>query len=152
MKHIWTVLCQKSSIDIETNLVSLFNCIEELDLVIDKTKVPSGNLVIPPEFQLVSFWTINNSNKESLLEIRIELIDPDGKVLNNFENKYPIKRGILRFRNRTNMQGMPITNAGRYTIKMMKKVEGKKQFETLVELPLDIKISHRLMDTPGVKT
>lgn len=151
MKHIWTVLCQKSSIDVETNLVSLFNCIEELDLVIDKIKAPSGNLVIPVEFQLVSFWTIENPNKDSLLEIKIELIDPVGKVLNGFENKYPIKKGILRFRNRTNIKGMPITNAGRYVIKIMQRAEGKKQFEDCAELPLDIKIAYKLIDANEAK-
>lgn len=151
MKHIWTVLCQKSSIDIETNLLSLFNCVEELSLIIDKTKAPKGDLVIPIEFQLVSFWTVENSNKDNVLEMKGELIDPNGKTLNKFENKFNIKKGVLRFRNRTNFQGLPITEAGRYIIRMMQKNEGKKEFEIVTELPLDIKISYKLMDIPDKK-
>jgi hypothetical protein len=151
MKHIWTVLCQKSSIDNETNLLSLFNCVEELSLIIDKTKAPRGNLVIPIEFQLVSFWTVENSNKDNTLEMKGELIDSNGKILNKFENKFNIKKGISRFRNRTNFQGLPITEAGRYIIKMMQKNEDKKEFEIVTELPLDIKISYKLMDIPDKK-
>ena len=60
--------------------------------MIDKTKAPQGDLVIPAEFQLVSFWTIDNPNKDNELELRIEIVDPTGKVLNGFENKYPVKK------------------------------------------------------------
>ena len=151
MQHIWTVLCQTSSIDIETNLLSIFNCVEELNLMIDKTKAPQGDLVVPTEFQLVSFWTIDNPNKDNELELRIEIVDPIGKVLNGFENKYPVKKGIVRFRNRTNIQGLPITEAGRYLVRIMQKEEGKKQFEISTELPLDVKIVYKLMDTPVAK-
>lgn len=151
MKHIWTVLCQKSSIDIETNLLSLFDCVEELGLVIDKTKAPEGNLVISTEFQLVSFWTVENPNQDNVLEIRGELLDPNGKILNKFENKFAIKKGILRFRNRTNIQGLPITETGRYIVRMMQKKEDKKEFEIVTELPLDINISYKLMDNPSIK-
>jgi len=148
MKHIWTVLCQKSSIDIDTNLLSLFNCVEELDLVIDQTKAPKGDLVIPAEFQLVSFWTVEDPNKDNTLEMKIELLDPSGKSLNKFENKFKVKKGILRFRNRTNIQGLPITDPGRYIVRIMDKKEEKKEFEVVIELPLDIKISYKLLDIP----
>jgi len=152
MKHIWTVLCQKSSIDIDTNLLSLFDCIEELSLVIDRTKAPESNLVISAEFQLVSFWTVENPQQENELEIRGELLDPNGKILNKFENKFAIKKGILRFRNRTNFQGLPITAAGRYMIKIMQKKENKEEFEIVTELPLDINISYKLLDNPIIKS
>ena len=151
MKHILTVLCQKSSIDNETNLLSLFNCVEELSLIIDKTKAPKGDLVIPIEFQLVSFWTVENPNKDNVLEMRGELLDPSEKTLTKFENKFNIKKGVLRFRNRHNFQGLPITEVGRYIIRMMQKKEYKKEFETVIELPLDIKISYKLMDIPNTK-
>lgn len=151
MKHIWTVLCQKSSIDKETNLLSLFNCVEELSLIIDKTKAPKGDLVIPIEFQLVSFWTVENPGKDNVLEMRGELLDPSGKTLTKFENKFNIKKGVLRFRNRHNFQDLPITEVGRYIIRMMQKKEDKKEFETVIELPLDIKISYKLIDIPNTK-
>ena len=38
MKHIWSILCQNSSIDDKTKLLSIFSCIEELGVTIDKAK------------------------------------------------------------------------------------------------------------------
>jgi len=144
MKHIWSVLCQKSSIDFETNLLSLFECLEELSLEIDKNKFSNnGNLVIPIGVQLVSFWSIEDANKDNILEIKIELIDPDKKILNHFENNFFIKKGILRFRNRANIQGIPVTVSGRYNFNIMQKKEGEKDYKIVSEIPLDIKIINK---------
>lgn len=137
MKHIWTVLCQKSSIDFETNLLSLFNCIEEMTLTIDKSKAPSGNLIIPAELELVSYWLVEEKNKENSLNIKGELLDPENKILNTFEKSFPISKEILRFRNRIHIQNLPITKAGRYKFRIYQK-DIKNVFRMVTELPLDI--------------
>ena len=139
MRHIWSIICEKSSIDFESNLLSMFNCVEEMKLAIDKTKIPkNGRLVIPVNFQVISFWSIENSNKENSTEIKGEIIDPKGVVLNEFKNTLKTKKGIKRFRNRTNIQGMPITENGRYYFKISQKKDNK--FKVVAELPLDIEI------------
>lgn len=145
MKHIWSVICEKSSIDFETNLLSMFNCIEEIKLVIDNTKIPKNEkLVFPAEFQIVSFWSIKDSSQNISVEIKGELVDPKGAILNEFKNTLEIKSGIKRFRNRTNIQGMPITESGRYYFKIFQKNEDK--FEVVAELPLDVDLSYKLLD------
>ncbi len=148
MKHVWTILCQDSSIDIETNLLSLFNCLEELNLVLDKTKILENNtLVIPVDLQMVNFWLIQNPAQDNILEIKVELIDPDSKSINQFENKFNVKKGILRFRNRTKIQGLPVTKEGRYIFRVMQRDEKSKEYIIVSELPLDIKISYKLETT-----
>lgn len=145
MKHIWTILCQSSSVDIDTNILSLFNCIEELNLTIDKTQlIDKEKLVIPVGFQMVSFWVIKDNSRDNILEIKGEIIDPSGKSLNKFDNKFNIKKGALRFRNRINIQGLPVTKEGRYIIRIMQKMEKNKDFEVVAELPLDIKIGYTI--------
>lgn len=145
MKHIWSVLCQKSSIDVETNLLSLFSCVEELSLTLDSSEALKNNLVVPTEFQLVSFWAREKAEEESSLEVEGELIDAQGKVLNKFNNKFAIKKGVLRFRNRTNIQGLPITGPGRYLLRLKQKDE-QENWSVVTELPVDIKISYKLME------
>lgn len=145
MKHIWTILCQSSSVDVDTNILSLFNCIEELNLTIDKTQlIDKEKLVIPVGFQMVSFWVIKDSGRDNILEIKGEIIDPNGKSLNKFDNKFNIKKGALRFRNRINIQGLPVTKEGRYMIRIMQKMEKNKDFEVVTELPLDVKIGYTI--------
>lgn len=145
MKHIWTILCQSSSVDVDTNILSLFNCIEELNLTIDKTQlIDKEKLVIPVGFQMVSFWAIEDHSRDNILEIKGEIIDPNGKSLNKFDNKFSIKKGALRFRSRINIQGLPVTKEGRYIIRIMQKMEKNKDFEVVTELPLDVKISYTI--------
>jgi hypothetical protein len=147
MKHIWSILCRTSSIDFESNSLSLFECIEEINLTIDKTKIPLGEkMIIPAEFQLVSFWIIKDNSRDNAIELKGELVDPNGKVLNSFKNSHEIKKGALRFRSRINIQGLPTTEEGRYYFKVWQKVNGEKDFELISELPLDIKISYQLLE------
>lgn len=143
MKHIWTILCQNSSVDSSTNLLSIFNCLEELVLKIDKSKSPkTDELSIPISMQLVSLWSINDPNKDNILNIGAEMLDPDGKLLNTFTKEFDVRKGFVRFRTIINIQGIKATKAGRYTIRMKQKQGGEKDFKIVEELPLDIKITY----------
>lgn len=145
MKNVWSIICEKFSVDSQTNLLSLFNCIEEMTLEIDKTKMPkSEKLVIPVNVQLVSLWTIENFTKENVLEIKVELIDPQGKTLNEFSNTLKSKKGDKRLRSITSIQGMPITEGGRYYYRILQKKGG--QFEVASETPLDVNLSYRVLE------
>ncbi len=147
MKHIWTVICEKSSVDKETNLLSMFNCIEQMNLTLDKEKVfKKEGLIVKVDLQLVSFWIIENHNKENILEFKVEIISPDGNSLSSYINKVNIAKGILRFRNIVNIRTFKIAGEGRYKIKMMYKKEKGKDFIPVAELPLDVKILYKLPD------
>lgn len=141
MKHIWSILCQSSSIDSGTNLLSIFNCVEELSLVVDKDKIKNEELVIPVKFQLVSLWGIENSKIKNELEISVNLLDPDGAVVGHIQNDFDIDKGFSRFRSFVNFEGLKITKEGRYSIEINQK-KGNKT-EKVAELPLDVKIAYK---------
>jgi hypothetical protein len=145
MKNVWSIICEKSSIDSQTNLLSLFNCIEEMKLEIDKSKMPkSDKIVIPVNLQLISLWIIDDFSKENTLDIKLELIDPAGKALNEFSNTLKSKKGDKRLRSITNIQGIQITESGRYYYRISQK-KGNK-FEVVSETPLDINLSYKILD------
>jgi len=146
MNHIWSVLCEKSSIDTETNLLSLFSCIEELSVVVDKQKMEEkgGKVVIPANFQLVSFWTIDDKEKDHNLRNKVELLSPNGEVLNQFNKSFDIKAGATRFRNRANISGMPIVGEGRYYLKLYQVSDAGENL--VAQLPVEIKISYKILD------
>ena len=146
MKHVWSILCQQSSIDQETNLISLFNAIEELNINLDKANALENNLLISVQLQLVSYWVREEALAEETLTIRTELVNPEGKVLNSFDNKLIIKSGILRFRHRNNIQGLTISGPGRYHLRVVEIKASKEMI--LTELPLDVKVSYKIMDLP----
>ncbi|OIO06652.1 hypothetical protein AUJ26_00080 [Candidatus Falkowbacteria bacterium CG1_02_37_21] len=145
MKNIWSIICEKSSIDAQTNLLSLFNCVEEIQLTIDKDKMPkSDKLVIPFNLQIISFWIIKDSSKDNLTEIKIDLVDPKGKILNEFLVTLKAGKGEKRLRSITNIQGIQITEGGRYYYKVLQKKGAK--FEVASETPLDINLSYKILD------
>lgn len=145
MKNIWSIICEKSSIDAQTNLLSLFNCVEEIQLTIDKEKMPkSDKLVIPFNLQLISFWAIEDNTKDNLAEIKIDLVDPKGEILNEFPVTLKAKKGEKRLRSITNIQGIQITEGGRYYYKVLQKKGAK--FEVISETPLDINLSYKILD------
>lgn len=145
MENVWAIICEKSSIDSQTNLLSLFNCIEEIKIEIDKEKMPKNDkLVVPINLQVISLWLIKDLTKENSSEIKLEFIDPKGKVLNEFINILKVPTGEKRMRNIANIQGLQITEEGRYYYRISQKKSNK--FIEVVKLPLDINLSYKIFN------
>lgn len=139
MKNAWSIICEKSVIDAQSNLLSLFNCVEEVEIKIDKTKiVKNSKLIAPINLQLISLWMINNYVKENLFIIKIELVDPEGAILSEFSNTLKSQPGNKRLRSINNIQGMPVTKSGRYYFRISRQ-RGDK-FDMVSELALDVNL------------
>ncbi len=134
MKNIWSLVCQSSSNDAETNTVSLFNCVDEITFEIDPMENENK---FSTSLRLVSLW-LTESKTEDSLDFKLEIIDPDKKNINVFQKKYSFKKGSPRFRNTVNLIGLPITKSGRYTFVVMEKPKNKKSYNKVSEIPIDI--------------
>ncbi|MCK9393208.1 MAG: hypothetical protein WCX30_03330 [Candidatus Paceibacterota bacterium] len=145
MQHIWSVLCQKSSIDFETNLVSLFECIEDVSLVFNGTRSANDEkVVVPIEWQLVNYWVIEDEEKENYMDLKVDFFDPDRKCLNSYEKKIDIDKNLKRFRGRMNIRGFQITKSGRYYCRVSQKID--KGYTIVSELPIDVSISFNIQN------
>jgi len=144
MRHIWTVLCQESSINKENNLLTLRDCVEKLVFTIDKDKAPKGkDLTIPINLQLISLWIKEDKNKIDILDIKTELLDPDTNFLGSSYQKIDVDKDVFRLRNITNIESFKIAKnkkGGRYIIKTMQKKKNNKNFEIVSEIPIDIEV------------
>lgn len=142
IKHIWSVLCQKSSVDQQSNNVSLFDVFEALEVGINPAaNIKTSNnpeLNIPIQYQIVSLWTIADA-KNNGGEVRITLISPDGeeKILVNSELKFPT--GKRRMRSINQIQGLPVNKSGDYHFVVELKQE--KEFQKVADLPLEVKLN-----------
>lgn len=142
MKNIWSILCVNSSIDSQTKLLSMFSCLEEIKLEINKDKISKKDkFVIPVNFQLISFWTIDNYLKDNSTDIKIELIDPMGEILNKFLNNLQAKKGEKRLRSIININGIQVTKKGRYYYRLSQKKNNK--YFVVSETPLDIDLLYK---------
>lgn len=140
-RHIWSILCQSSSVDRETNRLSLLNILEEIS--IKKDKASEGKFFLPLEFEIVSFLERLDDNRKGdiIQEAEMGITDPSGGVLLKRPFELLFRKGFKRLRNRLKMNGLIITTAGIYTFFI--RVRGHKggAFQVIAEIPLAVKIS-----------
>src|SRR6056297_1527061 len=123
MKHIWSVLCRSSSVDIETSALSLFNCLSKIN--ISNKFLESNQKAIPIKLELISFWIAEKEDKDGKLEIKVELLNPKNKTLDHFDKSLEVRKGASRFRNRIRIEGVPFSGEGRYFFKVKQKQNKK---------------------------
>lgn len=140
MKNIWIVLCQSASVDADTNQINLFNCLEGLKLKLKPGVAKPEADSIPIECQLVSMWTkeLGNTDEENV-DVKMEFIDPNNKVLHSADASFTSEKGKVRHRHRLFIKGLPITDGGRYYFKTLLK-DGEK-YREIARTPLDIEIT-----------
>lgn len=142
MKHIWSIVCKSSSIDFESNLLSIFDCVEEIGMSIDKESI-SGNkkLLIPVEFDIISLWSVEDVSNGERENIRWEVVSPSGQVLSELRREIKSSKNSKRLRNRIAVSGLPVTESGRYYMRL--SILGGEKYKTLSEIPIEINIEYR---------
>jgi len=133
IEHIWSVLCLKSIVDSDTNLISLFEIIEELTI---QSYTETG--ITPVEFEITTCWFRENAGKEKEYEYKISLITPLGKDKGGPDIQLQLKKGIQRIRSRTRFQAFPVEELGIYWFKVsLKGAKGK--YREVASIPITIK-------------
>ncbi|MFA5746756.1 MAG: hypothetical protein WC926_01610 [Candidatus Paceibacterota bacterium] len=143
MNHVWSVLCQNSSVDEETKLLSIFNCLEQVEITVKKEDIENkGKVIVPILSELISFWTIDGQKEGDKLEMKIESLDPSNNLLYSAEKTFDINKNFPRFRSKIKLQGLPVTKSGRYFFKISQKDKIQKKFKTVATLPLDVDLRY----------
>lgn len=136
IRHIWTVICQKSSIDANSNLLNLFEIFEKVDINLNPM-VQDGKegqvFAIPFNFEIVSYW---RKGSKSRGEGKIRLISPEGKQLNEFPFEVVIPENLRAYRVIAKVSGLSFTTSGEYKIEVLQKVG--KDFKVVAKVPFDI--------------
>jgi hypothetical protein len=142
MKHIWSILCEKSSIDSDTNSISLYNSLESI--TVDVPNNVRGVINVPINYEIVSFWFSEEPMKKWQGEILIEMYDPSVKKLKEFRMELNNYNKIgKRMRARQKISGISLTTAGDYIFKVKYKENNNKQYETVAEIPLEVIINQQ---------
>lgn len=157
IKHIWSVLCQKSLIDSETNNLTLVDVLEELSINISIPPLTVGtpaNSVINRidvliSYEIVSLWVRDSAKTKETINLSIELLDPTGKGVSKQEHTVVMNENLLRYRTRLKIVGLGISTPGHYSFLVKIKEENKENYRTVAELPLEIKI---IKNNPTPKT
>jgi hypothetical protein len=151
-EHVWTVLCQKTLLDTQTNVVSLVDVLEKITLAhadveegLAKAQSEAGKgLVFPMSMHLVTWWTRSDYTKPEELDIRVSILAPSGERL--FVQEVPIDLTASRAQRMTlRFQQFRITQSeGVYwfVIEKTKVSKGKgARWSTAAKLPLEVTLA-----------
>ncbi len=143
MKHIWSVLCRRSQIDVDNNNISLNEVLEQLNVDVGQKTAESQSeeITIPFEYEIVSLWTKEKRNEYSKAQVVVDFIDPKGKKLKSFEQPAEITPELRRLRTRFRIAGIGLTVPGDYIFIISVKEKGDTKFHVVSELPLEVRIN-----------
>ncbi len=143
LKNKWALICESTSIDSGTNLISLFKTIDEITITPPQTplpKLPSDGVVIPLPHQLVAVWAREGNLSEELkVKARILLRDSSEIPLLEQEIEMFFEKGKSYLRSIVSLNALKFKSAGdyRYEIEPIdEKVKGQK---AIAEFSLKIK-------------
>lgn len=146
IKHVWSVLCRRVVIDNHSNNLSLFDVFEQISLTVKKTGATDGGpnqspdklISVPFDYTLVSLWTKANSDKPAKANVKLELLDPNNKQLNEETFKIEIVDGSKRLRNTIQIQNLVLTKSGIYNFRVSVKNADDEKYTAVANLPLEV--------------
>lgn len=144
IKHVWSVLCQQSIINRDSNNISLIEVIEQLSiegrLIDSKDEKPK---LLPLSFNIVSMWIRKNLDEPADSKANIILFSPNDKELSRKEVHIDLSE-YQRFRTISRINGLPFSGYGQY--KFVIKVLKEEDWGTVARLPLSILSSEKSKD------
>lgn len=139
VKHIWSILCQNSTIDQDNNSLSISNVLDTINIKLKEGKQKSAKFVIPFNFEVVSLLSKSDLIKEEKIQIKVVILNPEMDQLGDFATDVTIPSDKKRMRSRIKMSGMPIKGQGDYIFLVSMKTGKDKEFKNIAELPFEVK-------------
>ena len=143
MQHHWSILCQSSAIDIDSNLLSLYDCLEEVN--VNTRSKPGVAINLPINFEVVSFISDKQTKGNRKINLKAQLFDPKGKQINEFGGELFFKEGSKRLRSRLKIQGLTLSESGVYNMHLNFEGIEDVDFKADCDLPLEVNISYKIL-------
>ncbi len=109
IKHIFSLICNRTSIDKDTNSLSIFNVIEQITVFSE----PEKTVQLPMHFEIISQWMRSEENIPCSSNAKIYLCDPQGISKTNVEIKIDLLKNIVG-RTIIRVSGIELRGPGMY--------------------------------------
>ena len=139
VKHIWSVLCQSSTIDQDDNSLSLSNVLDTINIKLKDKRRKLVKFAIPLNFEVVSLLSKSDLKSEEKVQIKVAILNAAMDKLGDFRASVVIPADKKRMRSRIKMSGLPIKGEGDYVVLVGMKTEKDKEFRNIAELPFEVK-------------
>ncbi len=134
--HVWTVLCSRSLVDVESQNISLLEVVDEISLA-PELLAENKEVSLPIRLELVTCWRRSQLDQPGKSRGRMSLSGPDGKKME--EQSYNIDLSEFpRRRTRVRMPGLLISKPGSYVFRVEVQMMPVGQWMEVAKIPLDI--------------
>lgn len=131
INHVFSVICDRSSIDIDTNTVSIFGILEQLTIFTGET----GLIKLPMQFELFSHWSRQLVDQPVKGKMRVYFCSPTGNK--NIRNESIIDlSSVIFYRIRVRINGIELSGPGLYKFVIEYQVNENTEWQEVAQLPL----------------
>lgn len=110
IEHIFSAVCSRTSVDSDTNSVSLFNIVEQINIY-SENEIPG---IVPIYLEIFSEWVRSENSTPCSGKIRIFICDPNNKCKQQAELAIDLRQATF-FRTRVRSNAIEYKGPGRYT-------------------------------------
>lgn len=143
----YVIVARDASIDSSDQMVSIHKIIDNFTFGYRKEEYEKAvaqsagqPLAFPVNYTVTSCWRADSkATKNFPFKIKIELLDPKGKALNENIQEAVIEKGKDRIRFNVNVQGFPVSEAGLYTYALAAIDDSGKEIAT-GEVPINVEL------------
>jgi hypothetical protein len=143
IEHIWSVMSQKSIVDMNTNNLSILDILERINVVLNSSdKFNDKNpATIPFLFEVISYWRKSDAvgNKEINGESKICIYSPTKHQLSDFSIKFQIPKDKKFYRTIIKFNAFKITEEGEYRVEILQKVNNGEHI-VVANLPVFVEL------------
>jgi hypothetical protein len=138
IQHAWTVVCEKSVIDKDTNNISL-DVLEQLNINVPTIPSDAEGVIFPVRMEIVSLWYRTSDENISKAEGRVRIEASTGEAVVSADIGIDFSKSS-RYRTRARLGGLPIPkdSSGNYYTIVELKVDGK--WVEVSKVPLEVNL------------
>jgi hypothetical protein len=140
IRHLWSVICAKTITDSETHLVSLFDVIEGVSVVLKKPLSIEEKTLVQMKFDLVSAWYKEGEDGVNSAQCFLVLVGPTGEELAKSEFSVDCSERN-RARTVAHIEGLPIGGQGVHWMIVKVSVGSNGEQTEIARLPIEVSIT-----------
>lgn len=134
INHVWSILCQGSSLDSDSNNLSLFNILETITIYSQSKE----EHILPLRFEIVSMWCRDQEGSKGTGKARIYYCLPDHSCSKAAEIELNLSETVF-YRTIIKSQSIKVTEPGLYSFYVEMMNEGQSEWQRVATLPLLVK-------------
>jgi hypothetical protein len=130
IQHVWSVVCQSASFDVQSNNASLFNVLESILIV----GTPSKEKPLLLSGELVSLWSRENDDAPGSGRMRISLLSPEGETTKPISLDIDLTKAPFH-RTRVRIATLPLMSTGRFEFLVEYQNKDESEWKQAARLP-----------------